>query len=699
MLRSREDGQARQPRSAYTHIVKQSCAVSVHLLQVGHYLVAGQPWLQPSQYAAVLDEAADIDEQQVAPEAGQPVTPEYASLLPFTDSYTLSADYERVSMINRLLANLWPYATQAAMRDEVLPRVKAALQDHVFKKFSFVEEVLLGNRSMRDEESWTACLQDKDFSLGSKPPRIAGIKKSVTSDNEVILEVPLVWGSNCKLDVAVILRLGPLRVFIPLELSDLHVKVESRITVKPLVEEMPCVGGVTISLLQAPHVDMSLKLSHGVDLMALPLVKEGVRWGLQRVLGPVLLYPNTLAVSLMPHFGLSPAPKGALKVQLLRGENLRADNTYVRLQVRVGRPMLSKPVNHSKDPEYGEEFALIVDDYETQSLELTVFKDNVGWNDPKLGVGTLPFADLVTSFQDDATGRFVDEYELKDFIKTPMQEVMVAVKLTRPPAEGNVLMNGAKSLGRLGSKAGSLAARTLQWGSRRGAAAQALPAEADYGCLYLKLMFLPFFQPQVDDEEEEAEQQAGRRGRRPPVPTPAVRSITHKVSDKLKGVLTVHLIRCVNLLGDNPNTYVRMLVTDEETDQVQKSQLVYSQSSPRWGDKFDFVMESDLVLGKLQIPVRDVVRNGQLQDTFTLQDAERGQIQLATLLQPRQRHRDDSSDGGEGQCSSASSSGGRVREQTALPAKGKEYPGLGYKRLRDKPPKAQQQQQQPAVAQ
>ncbi|KAL6748544.1 hypothetical protein V8C86DRAFT_3146586 [Haematococcus lacustris] len=32
----------------------------------------------------------------------------------------------------------------------------------------------------------------------------------------------------------------------------------------------------------------------------------------------------------------------------------------------------------------------------------------------------------------------------------------------------------------------------------------------------------------------------------------------------------------------------------------------------------------------------------------------------------------------------------------ALPAKGKEYPGLGYKRLRDKPPKAQEQQQQPA---
>ncbi|KAJ9512450.1 hypothetical protein QJQ45_013040 [Haematococcus lacustris] len=39
-------------------------------------------------------------------------------------------------------------------------------------------------------------------------------------------------------------------------------------------------------------------------------------------------------------------------------------------------------------------------------------------------------------------------------------------------------------------------------------------------------------------------------------------------------------------------------------------------------------------------------------------------------------------------------------QQRALPAKIKEYPGLGYKQLRDKRPKAQQQQlQQPAEAQ
>ncbi|KAJ9517758.1 hypothetical protein QJQ45_004077 [Haematococcus lacustris] len=38
-------------------------------------------------------------------------------------------------------------------------------------------------------------------------------------------------------------------------------------------------------------------------------------------------------------------------------------------------------------------------------------------------------------------------------------------------------------------------------------------------------------------------------------------------------------------------------------------------------------------------------------------------------------------------------------EQGTLPAKGKEYPGLGYKRMRDKSPKPRRQQQQSAVAQ
>lgn len=55
-------------------------------------------------------------------------------------------------------------------------------------------------------------------------------------------------------------------------------------------------------------------------------------------------------------------------------------------------------------------------------------------------------------------------------------------------------------------------------------------------------------------------------------------------------MLTITLIRCINLNGDDVNSYVHFLVSDEDHDKVQRSQVVYSQNSPRWGQKFDFVM-------------------------------------------------------------------------------------------------------------
>lgn len=55
-------------------------------------------------------------------------------------------------------------------------------------------------------------------------------------------------------------------------------------------------------------------------------------------------------------------------------------------------------------------------------------------------------------------------------------------------------------------------------------------------------------------------------------------------------MLTITLIRCINLKGDDITSYVRFLVSDEHQDLVQKSAPVFSQQSPRWGTKFDFVM-------------------------------------------------------------------------------------------------------------
>lgn len=55
----------------------------------------------------------------------------------------------------------------------------------------------------------------------------------------------------------------------------------ARITVKPLVEQLPCVGGVTVNLLEAPHVDLRLALIGGLDLMVLPGIREAVKIAVQ----------------------------------------------------------------------------------------------------------------------------------------------------------------------------------------------------------------------------------------------------------------------------------------------------------------------------------------------------------------------------------------------------------------------------------
>jgi Ca2+-dependent lipid-binding protein len=83
--------------------------------------------------------------------------------------------------------------------------------------------------------------------------------------------------------------------------------------------------------LQVPHLDLCLKLIKGVDIMALPIIKDVVRFGLQHVLNGMLIYPNSLSFPIMPNFGVPPPPKGALNVKLLRAENLvKGSDTYVK---------------------------------------------------------------------------------------------------------------------------------------------------------------------------------------------------------------------------------------------------------------------------------------------------------------------------------------------------------------------------------
>ena len=637
------------------------------------------PICKPKNFAH-LDESADHDENIEPPEPGSAVPSDMRALLEHVEPWTRAPDYERTRMINRLLKVLWPTLTEAVMK-EVLAKVKPVLQEKVFAKYGFVEDIVLGTEGMKEGGmDYSAWVKDKKkFSPGTIPPKIGGFKVYSTGDDEVIAEVPLIWGSDMHFSVGVFLKAGPVRLYVPVDVSNLLIKAEARITLKPLVDVIPCIGGVTISLLSIPQVDLSLCIFKGVDLMALPIVKDVVRMALKMVTETICVLPNSISVPLLPNWGLPLPPKGALNVKLLRCERVKGSNIYVKMEVRHGRTVISesvKPESSKANPvlrcEWNQEFNFVVDDFESQSLNLRVFDEDFGISkDTKLSIGKLAFSEVDGSSELE-NGDIVDTYALAKFIKVPMKEELVEIKLNKSLDKAGLL----GKVGSMGKGLMSVGSGALSLASRSSPSSPKMEKELDLGSIYLKVMYMPFFQPSFDDEEafgkEKGKASISRKDGSRSL-APMSRTVTSSVADNLRGVLNVHLIRCSSLKGEDLSTYVKIKVSDDEHEQVQKSHLVVSQNNPRWGQKFDFTLITagssihfnvysktprgvlsatvgtigtaatscfksgsrvksdegrDKLLGRLTMPVKDIARNGSIKDTWTLLDSEEGSIEL-----------------------------------------------------------------------
>lgn len=142
------------------------------------------------------------------------------------------------------------------------------------------------------------------------------------------------------------------------------------------------------------------------------------------------------------------------------------------------------------------------------------------------------------------------------------------------------------------------------------------------------------------------------------------------ISDTLKGVITVDLARCTDLpVGQKgTNSYVEVKLMDPDSPEgpdVRRTDVVLNEQSPRFRSKFDFVFVSatsmltltvfektgaldvgnllklgrkeDEMLGKVRIPVKDVVKPGRLKDAFPLQEAEQGDMHLTLSWQAVER--------------------------------------------------------------
>ena len=149
-------------------------------------------------------------------------------------SWVFFPDKERAEWMNSILKQLWPYVNdyvRHTLFNTVEPAVESALRAYKLSPFKFDRERVF---------------------LGQVPPRITGIKvyDTNTSRKEIIMDLDIVFAS----DLEIVFKIKG----IPARVSDFGLRGMARVVLKPLISQIPLVGGVQVYFLKAPEIDYTL---------------------------------------------------------------------------------------------------------------------------------------------------------------------------------------------------------------------------------------------------------------------------------------------------------------------------------------------------------------------------------------------------------------------------------------------------------
>ncbi|KAM7531731.1 hypothetical protein LguiB_035141 [Lonicera macranthoides] len=295
-------------------------------------------------------------------------------ILPEIPFWVKNSDYERVDWINSIILRLWPYLDKAVCG--IVRSTTEAIFSAYIGKFQ-IQSI--------DFESLT---------LGTLPPTIHGMKVYDSNEKCLVFEPAVKWGGNPN----IILVLKLLFLHIKIQLIDLQISAAPRIILKPFVPTFPCFANILVSLMEKPQVDFGLKVMGG-DLMAIPGLYQFIQNTIIKQVCSLYLWPQALEIPILDStIGAVKKPVGILNVKvvharkLLKRDFLGTSDPYVKLSLS-GERLPAKKTSikmNNLNPEWNEDFKLIVKDPLCQVLQLHVFDwEKVGMHD-KLGMQVVP---------------------------------------------------------------------------------------------------------------------------------------------------------------------------------------------------------------------------------------------------------------------------------------------------------------------
>lgn len=567
-------------------------------------------------YLKQCDQSADSDPSIPFPQtAGKPVSFFEKMLLKDTSPALVSPDYERALFINKILQLLWA-SLSPAIHKEVMKQADAPIKE-AMAKVPLIEDLRIDT-----------------LDLGTRPFRIDSFKSYKSNEDEIIIEAPLFWGGDIRLRVTAVARLGKYFVDLPVDVSNIQLKALARITLNPLVEKLPCVGGVKFSLLEEPVVDFDLNVLGSPDLLALPIITLATRAALKLVAGKLIVFPNEMTFPILENFGLPPPPAGMLQVKVIRGKNLKSTlldviDPFVVVQVKADRFARTTTKQNDPNPEWNEQLDVVVDvPVESQYLKISVFDDD------------LMRADVVGGVEIDLSQA--------EFVKSPRSAVTLSLPLYAPGSEGDFPVARSEDLARAnvptppsGSGSGSRTqkvvappkqkqkqkqgfmnrlihkrkdaqAKEYQEGEKtalrssagEGQPPQRVAAGSVIGMLTVQITYYPFVALTEKQSQQQKEVKKGKEGGEGKTlkasPTLSISrtlqedafvSSTDLLSD-LRGVLTVDLKKVMKL-SEPTDSYVLIRLHDPgrlpAPDIEYKTKVELNEASPRFNYVADFV--------------------------------------------------------------------------------------------------------------
>ncbi|KAG0453246.1 hypothetical protein HPP92_025652 [Vanilla planifolia] len=298
-------------------------------------------------------------------------------MLPEIPLWVKNPDYDRVDWLNQFIGTMWPYLDKAICK-MVKDVTKPIIAENIVKfKIDSVEFETL--------------------TLGSLPPKFQGIKVYTTEEKELIMELSIKWAGNPNITVSV--KAFGLKVIV--QGIDVQVFVAPRITLKPLVPSFPCFAKILVSLMDKPHVDFGLKLM-GADVMSIPGLYGFVQDIIKNQVANMFLWPKTFSVIVLDPSKAMKKPVGLLHLNVVKAQKLlkkdlmgKAD-PYVKLKLTDDNLPSKKTTvkKNNLNPEWNEEFKFVVQDPESQTLELDVYDwEQVGKHE-KMGMNVIRLSDL-----------------------------------------------------------------------------------------------------------------------------------------------------------------------------------------------------------------------------------------------------------------------------------------------------------------